>query len=69
MTDIKQPEPDDTTATVTEEQPSEAAVEPAAENADTGARPTSGDVERRILLDSRTSSRQIDGFLVSSPGD
>src|SRR6478609_2029394 len=35
MTDIKQPEPDDTTATVTEEQPSEAAVEPAAENADT----------------------------------
>ncbi|MBW8731379.1 MAG: DUF349 domain-containing protein, partial [Terrabacter sp.] len=35
MTDIKQPEPDDTTATVTEEQPREAAVEPAAENADT----------------------------------
>jgi|GEM_PF-60842 len=35
MTDIKQPEPDDTTATVTEEQPSEAAVEPAADNADT----------------------------------
>jgi hypothetical protein len=35
MTDINQPEPDDTTATVTEEQPGEAAVEPAAENADT----------------------------------